>query len=295
MLATQTISLANRCNLACTYCWYETDAAAYPSRQLSAVNYAAWFEACAKVLTLENVYLTGGEPTLHAEFEDILCVAAAHFERAVLLTNGVSLGQRRDLLDAIKRFSVEVHVSLDHVSSGIDDRVRGGTRAVLRGIYSLAEAGVPTQVTMVLTARNATDLDPAIALCRENHLALEVNIVSLPSQHPLSVLSLSRDQREAAARAIREAEDLLGRTDYYAQVRSYLRTGRIMRLHHCRAATEGIFIQSDGEIVVCGQRLHDRLGSILYGNPADILRNQEGALAVAPGGPCVSLDCLTVA
>jgi MoaA/NifB/PqqE/SkfB family radical SAM enzyme len=213
----------------------------------------------------------------------------------VLLTNGVSIGQRESLLDAIRQSSVEVHVSLDHASPEIDDRVRGGTRATLRGIHSLAEANVPTQVTMVLTARNVTDLESVISLCRENHLALEVNIVSVPERHPLSVLSLSREKREAAARIIREAEDLLSRRDYYSQVRGYLLTGRIARLRRCRAATEGVFIQSDGEILICGQRLHDRVGSILSGSPLDILRNQETELARAPGGPCVSLDCITIA
>ncbi len=295
MLGTQTLSLANHCNLACTYCWYETDAASYPATQVTACDYEKWLDTCREVITLDAAYLTGGEPTLHDEFSEILGVVASRFNYTTVLTNGITVGLRADLRAAIARAGAQVHVSLDHVTLDLGDRVRGGTKPALRGIRALADDAVPTQVTMVLTSNNAIDLESVIDLCQDLGLALEVNLVAVPDRHPLSVLTLRPDERERISQILRGAAPLLGRPAYYAEVRSILRHGRLTPLSTCRAASHGVFVEADGSIFICGQRREERLGSILRDSPATVLLRQAEALSRAPGGPCVSLDCLTVA
>ena len=292
MLSTQMVSLTNHCNLSCTYCWYETDASAYAKQQLSPSVYGAWFAKCEKVVALETIYLTGGEPTLHESVAEIIELANMYFRRIVLLTNGVSMARTAELRGLIVRSAVEVHISLDHVSSGLGDSVRGGTKATLLGIRRLAESGVPIQVTMVLTSKNAVDLPAVIAFCRELGLALEVNSVAVSDSHPLSVQSMSPSERENIAGIIRDAADLLGRHAYYSQVRGYLRSGSVTPLRRCRSAANGVFIESDGGVLICGHRRSDVLGSIVDDSPLEILNRKSALLDEVPAGPCVTVDCL---
>lgn len=293
MLGVQTLSLANHCNLACTYCWYETDGLKYPATQLGAHDYEKWLEACRQEVTLDEAYITGGEPTLHPEFSEILDVVASQFVYTTVLTNGITVGIQDNLRTVIARSGAQVHVSLDHVTASLGDRVRGGTKATLRGIKALAENAIPTQVTMVLTSQNAVDLETVITFCRTLGLALEVNLVSVPDRHPLSVMTLRPDERERVARVLRGAADLLGRPAYYAEVRSILRHGRLTPLSTCHAASRGVFVESNGTIFICGQRRAEHLGSILCDSPVAVMLRQDEVLSRTPGGPCVSLDCLT--
>lgn len=293
MLTNQTVSVANRCNLACTYCWYETDSLSYTGQEVDTEEYARWFDRCAEAAALESIVLTGGEPTLDPRLIEIIDLASAAFPRVALLTNGVTLSDREDILETISRRGVEVHISLDHVTDGLGDKVRGGTKAALLSIGRLTDAGVTVQVTMVLTSRNASDLDAVATYCRDVGAALEVAIVAVPDHHPLSVRAMPPAQRVRAARSIQTAADLLGRPGYYAQVRAYLLGGRITPLRQCHTAATGAFIDTDGTVSVCGHR-REVLGSILLDSPTDILARQRSVLAAEPAGPCVTLNCLAL-
>lgn len=294
MISNQTISLANKCNLSCTYCWYETDSSIYPLEQLSACEYERWFENCSKQVNLKNAFLTGGEPTLNKELPVILEKTNYFFENTVLMTNGTTICRDKELLESIKHTDTKVHVSLDHTSLNLKDQVRGGTKLSILGVQKLIEYEIPTQITMVLTSRNYTDIFPTLNFCKDNSLFLEINIVSVPASHPLSILSLEFNERKTISDFIKDNIKILGRPAYYSQVRRYLTDGKINRLNTCKAAMQGVFIESNGDVVVCAQRGKDILGNIKNTSLNDILRAQEKVLRHAPGGPCVSLDCLTI-
>lgn len=295
MLATQTLSITNHCNLACTYCWYETGAAAYPQAIAAAGEYAAWFEQCARHEELNRIMLSGGEPTLRGDFAELLDVAHAYFRSVLLLTNGMSVGMNAALIDMLSTRGTFVHVSLDHVSSELSDRVRGGTRATLRGLDALHKAAIPTQVTFVMTSRNSGDLEHVITYCEDHNFDLEVNVVSVPSRHPLSVTTLSDDERGRLGALLTASAEILGRPSYYARVRDYLATGAVRPLTGCRAVANGVFIESDGAVFLCGQRRDDCLGDIRTSSPESVVDMRTAALQRRSAGPCVSLDCLTVA
>lgn len=66
------IYLTLRCNLRCPYCSNGPNVAAY--EELTAAEWRKWFNAYR---WLKGVVFTGGEPTLHREFFDILTYALA--------------------------------------------------------------------------------------------------------------------------------------------------------------------------------------------------------------------------
>jgi MoaA/NifB/PqqE/SkfB family radical SAM enzyme len=295
MLGRQTLCVTNRCNLSCTYCWYETGLASYPDQMLPASRYADWFARCARTASLDLAFLTGGEPTLRADFDEVLEVAHRYFGHVVVMSNGTTLtGERCEVL---RRFGTEVHVSVDHVSAATPDRVRGGTGRTLQGLRTLGDLAVPTQITFVVTARNHAELPAVVALCREAGFTLEVNAVALPPVHPLSIGSLPVEVRRGLADQLVAAGDLIGRPSYYARLRQYLVSGVVRPLSRCRAVAEGIFVEADGSVYLCGQRRNglDRLGVVHTAEPHEILAAQRRATEHRPAGPCVSLDCLTIA
>lgn len=108
----------------------------------------------------------------------------------------VHIGQLRGFLEAVRQRG---WAPLDPTAALFTDdnppRPERGPRAVpeqvMAQIESLLEAGVPTLLTMVLTAQNAGDLAAVIDFCRERGLALEVNPVSVPDNHPLSLLAMN--------------------------------------------------------------------------------------------------------
>jgi MoaA/NifB/PqqE/SkfB family radical SAM enzyme len=293
MLVDQTFALMNRCNLACTYCWYELGSNSYPDRVVEIDGYADWMARCAAHGRLRTAYLTGGEPLMREDIIALVELFGARFEHVVLMTNGLLLTD--EIADAIGRVSGEIHVSLDHVSRSIPDQVRGGTRAAITALENLRRWKVgPVQVTAVLTARNHGDTAEILAFCRAAEFHVELVPVSVPAQHPLSLASVSDADRAAITRLIDDHRDLLGRPAYYARVKSYLDTGAVAKMRSCRAATNGVFVESDGEIYVCGQRRKPSLGNIGAVDVADLLANQRAAIAARPVGPCVSLDCLAL-
>ncbi len=295
ILSRQTVCITNRCNLSCTYCWYETGLAEYPATTLTPDDYAAWFDACARIADLDAVFLTGGEPTLRDDFADVLRTCHDHFRDVVLLTNATTA--TADLADLLRAYGTTVHVSVDHVSADIADRVRGGTARTLHGISVLADASVPIQLTFILTARNHTDLRAVVDLARTHRFALEVNAVALPAMHPLSTTTLPAPVRADLAAQLTDAADLLSRPSYYARLKFYLQRGSVLPLSRCQAVADGIFIESDGAISLCGQRRAgaDRLGQVRDDAPETVADAQRAAVAARAAGPCVSLDCLTVA
>jgi MoaA/NifB/PqqE/SkfB family radical SAM enzyme len=293
MLVDQTFALMNRCNLACTYCWYELGSNSYPDRVVELDGYADWLARCAARGRLRTAYLTGGEPLMREDILKLVELFGARFEHVVLMTNGLLLTD--EIAAAVTRVAGEVHVSLDHVSRSIPDQVRGGTRAAIAALENLRQWRVdPVQVTVVITARNHRDMGEILAFCRSAGFHVELVPVSVPAQHPLSLASLSADDRAALARLVDEHRDLLGRPAYYGRVKNYLETGAVAKMRSCRAATSGVFVESDGEIYVCGQRRKPSLGNIGTVDVGELLARQRAAVAARPVGPCVSLDCLAL-
>ncbi|MCM0638963.1 radical SAM protein [Cellulomonas wangsupingiae] len=293
MLSEQTFMIANGCNLSCTYCWYETGSASYVTESLSPGVYDRWLGRCVdRGVDLRQINITGGEPLLRADFCDLLAVASRRARNVSVFTNGLLLGG--EILAALRAARCEVHVSIDHVSPGLGDRVRGGTAATLRGIEALATSGVEhAQLCMVVTSRNHREVTPVRELADRHRYALELIPVALPAHHPLSLMSLPEQDRgelaaELAGAGARE------RPGYYARFRRYLQTGTVDASARCRAAERGVFIDADGRIALCTQRTAVALGDVASSDPDDVLAAKERAAADRRPGSCVSLDCLVL-
>ncbi|MDX3235937.1 radical SAM protein [Streptomyces sp. ME03-5709C] len=294
MLAEQTLMIANRCNLKCTYCWYETGSADYADALVTPGEYDAWLGECGRLAPVESVNFTGGEPLLREDFLDIFEVAKRHARSLAVFTNGLRL--TAPIVETLAGADCEIHVSLDHVSEHIGDRVRGGTAATLRALDVLAEAGVGAraQVCVVVTSHNWRDLEAVVERVVAAGFRLELIPVAVPDVHPLSLLTLSDQERSELGELLVRRRALLGRPLYYRRLENWLATGVLKSVPTCAAADRGIFVDASGSVQVCAQRRKVSLGNIKTDAPASVMARKAEEVARKRPGSCVSLDCLVV-
>ena len=83
------IELTNICNLHCSYCLRDEDALYHtPANFLSAELLQTIFRRGREVMGLTNVGFTGGEPTLHPKFAQVLETVANEGLKCSFVTNG---------------------------------------------------------------------------------------------------------------------------------------------------------------------------------------------------------------
>jgi MoaA/NifB/PqqE/SkfB family radical SAM enzyme len=294
VLAEQTLMIANRCNLKCTYCWYETGSADYADSVVAPGEYDSWLAKCGRLAPVEALSLTGGEPLLREDFADIFEVAARHAPNLAVFTNGLRLTE--DLVRTLSAAGSEIHVSLDHVSEHIGDRVRGGTAATLRALDLLVEAGVGQkgQVCVVVTSHNWRDLKAVVGRVRTGGFRLELLPVGVPDVHPLSLMTLTDAERAELRTLIAGWGDVLGRPVYYRRLQRWLTTGILASVPTCAAVAGGVFVDVSGTVQICAQRRTVPLGNIRSDDPELILANKAKEAERVRPGSCVSLECLVV-
>lgn len=151
------VELTSSCNLKCPMCY----ASSGPDGEHD--SYENIVRAIDRLVEVEGraevVQLSGGEPTIHPRFADILRYAVdAPIDVVMVNTNGVTLAKDDALLDLLAehRRRIEVYFQLDAIDSGSDDEaneiLRGATldKTKRRALERLGERGVRTTLVSTL-------------------------------------------------------------------------------------------------------------------------------------------------
>jgi mycofactocin radical SAM maturase len=112
------------------------------------------------------INIGGGEPTVRADFWELVDYATAHHVGVKFSTNGVKITPEIASRLASSDY-VDVQISLDGATAEVNDAVRGaGSYATaLRAMQNLADAGFAGfKVSMVMTRHNVGQLDEFKAL-----------------------------------------------------------------------------------------------------------------------------------
>jgi cyclic pyranopterin phosphate synthase len=146
------VSVTERCDLRCAYCHPGRHVQRNSPDVLSIDNVVAIADAALR-LGIRRIRLTGGEPLLRADLEDIVARLSQLDGLAdlALTTNGRALSGRAGALAAagLRR----VNISLDSLSPQVYAAMTGGgsVEAVLRGLEAALAAGLePVKVNAVL-------------------------------------------------------------------------------------------------------------------------------------------------
>ena len=153
------ISVTERCDLRCAYCRPRGVADAPQEDPLTADDIAIIAEAAVQ-LGLRRIRLTGGEPLLRSDLEEIVrrLRTIPGVEDLALTTNGQMLAARAVGLAAAGL--MRVNVSLDSPNPAAYAELTGGgdVSMVLRGMEAALDAGLtPVKVNVVLASPSALD------------------------------------------------------------------------------------------------------------------------------------------
>lgn len=144
------VSLTDACNQACTYCMPGNPRFTSPTHLLRASEYRA---ICRRLVDLgiEELRVTGGEPTVRPDFRHILAALQdLPARRKGVTSNGELIGRHLEFLRDTGW--THLNISLDSLDPGTYERITGGGdfRKVMRSIEKAAGMGLPVKVNMVV-------------------------------------------------------------------------------------------------------------------------------------------------
>lgn len=158
------IEITEKCNLRCRYCY----GAFAPDKNtnLSYADAISLFSALNK-RNVRTVELTGGEPTVHPEYDEILIKACEQFEMVTVMTNAVIL--RESTLDIYKRNRNKIgfSISIDGFTEESNNFQRGVSRTFKRTLDNIIrvknEVNPPYfRIVYMLTNENINEVDEFI-------------------------------------------------------------------------------------------------------------------------------------
>jgi SynChlorMet cassette radical SAM/SPASM protein ScmF len=160
--------LTEGCNLACRHCWIQ------PKRQTKEHIYPSLppnlFQSIieeAKPLGLAGVKLTGGEPLLHPQINDILDIIKSNKLRFTVETNGILCTPA--LAEKMKAACENPFISVSLDGADVETHewirgVKGSFEAVLSGIRNLVKAGFKPQIIMTVMRRNKAQMEALVRM-----------------------------------------------------------------------------------------------------------------------------------
>jgi uncharacterized radical SAM superfamily Fe-S cluster-containing enzyme len=159
------IEIVNSCNLACPTCYADS-----PTGALDAVPLADVQRRIQGVLDrkgrIEILQLSGGEPTLHPQFFELLAWLHAHpgIDYVLLNTNGVRIANDDTFLDSLgKTFRAgkfQLYLQFDGVQEAAQRALRGGDLREMRkrAIERCGTLNIPITLAMTVTPENLPHL-----------------------------------------------------------------------------------------------------------------------------------------
>jgi cyclic pyranopterin phosphate synthase len=165
------LSLTDKCNLRCSYC---RDASESPTGFGLSPAQIERVVGCMARLGIVKVRLTGGEPLMRRDLEEIVEAVSAHkaIRDICMTTNAHGLAARAGALK--KAGLMRINISLDSLDKKRFTEITGGgdLNQVLEGIDAALDAGLSPVILncVVIRGRNDDEIVGFIALAKEKPL-----------------------------------------------------------------------------------------------------------------------------
>ena len=156
------------CNLACTYCYADAKNPRENELNTQEAKDLFWKLKKAKIGFL---VLTGGEPLLRYDLEELVEFCAKIKLLTSIATNGVLLSAQK--ANRLKSLGLNFfHFSIDGSTEAIHSQVRGRGvfESSLKGLDNAVATGLPVTVQTILTRYNQEDLENIAVLLAEKKI-----------------------------------------------------------------------------------------------------------------------------
>jgi MoaA/NifB/PqqE/SkfB family radical SAM enzyme len=151
--------LTNLCNFSCIHCIRDEEGA---KRFLDPELIRKILQEVEPYEMVDAVALTGGEPTIHPQFADIVALIAEFGYGFNFVTNGWGFGKTLESLQPVREFVRAVSFSLDGARLDTHDRIRrrpGSFRQVMQAAARCRFEGLQTRINMTVTRENVEELE----------------------------------------------------------------------------------------------------------------------------------------
>lgn len=294
------IEVERRCNLRCRYCmaWKSAAAAPNPLADRAGLARLAAFLARLEERGYRTLALTGGEPTLYPLLLDLVALGRRLGLRPTLMTNGIGVDAALAARLA-KAGCSEVFVSLDALSEPVNRALRSAAAPVLQAIAALHAAGLPVDITCVLSRQNLAVAPGLLQLARRLGCQLSVSPVYVPPADPdyarLSLGNLSQQQRRQLADLLQSLSDYdPDRAPYYRFIAAcYVHGHEYAAPAGCNIAQDTLVVRMEGDVFYCFHR-GDRYGNLLSGDLAALLARIDAGPPPQGLGQCFGEHCYSL-
>ena len=201
-----TVELTNICNLHCSYCLRDEDALYHTPANFLPVDLFTRIAAGARdAMGVEHIGFTGGEPTLHRQFAEIVTAVAGLSLTCSFVTNGWHFEKVWPIVAAHRGTVTHVSFSLDGPTAEAHDRWRGkgSFERVVRAFSRCWASGFPFQVKAGIRRDTVPHLEAfALFAARMGAEALSFAHVMPTSGAVAGESALTLEERAAAEREI---------------------------------------------------------------------------------------------
>jgi SynChlorMet cassette radical SAM/SPASM protein ScmF len=261
------------CNLACRHCWiaptYQGNGGNGRHINLEHVRKAI---REARPLGLQSVKLTGGEPTLHPQFRQLVSLIAEAGLRITIETNGTLIDAGLAAFLKQEPLVSFISVSVDGATAETHDALRGvpgSYDCAIRGIRALVEVGFHPQLICSVHKGNVSQMAEVVALgerleCESvkfNYVQAMGRGKQFVEEHGLRVAEVIEICRDTEAELASQSQiPVLSNLPFaFYSVRKLLdeRLGRCM-------VTSILGMLSDGTLALCGIGVH--IPELVYGH-----------------------------
>jgi MoaA/NifB/PqqE/SkfB family radical SAM enzyme len=198
---------------------------------------------------ITHVALTGGEPYLHPQFEQMVEKIAAYGHTWHFVSNGQRTDPYLPIMERFKSRFKNVSISLDGASSATHDNIRGKDGAFTRAVASIKEytrAGYRVKIGMTLNQVNKHEMEAMVHLAREAGAA-EVGFggtIPTPWNGPLLLSDSEAESLWKTANELREKTGFMIHTVSALHTRGGINFCNILNLGK-------LTFNANGELIFC--------------------------------------------
>ena len=165
------VSISDQCNLRCPNCLYLL---ANPDKFFTGFivpdKLREVFHTYNREKKAEVIWLTGGEPLMHPQFEEIVDIALTQRADVRSSSNGILVVKNIAAIKKLERFNV----SMDSYDYATFEKYRGGTRkqfdTILDGFSVMRTESINHTASFILSRENMDEADRMIAFAESLHL-----------------------------------------------------------------------------------------------------------------------------
>lgn len=234
-----------RCNLSCTYCnEYDDFSKPVPTPEmLQRIDHLARLGALC-------VHLSGGEPLLHPDVDEIIRRIRKHGMFAGVLTNGYLLNV--DRIQRLNRAGLDhLQISIDNVTP--DDVSKKSLKVLDQKLQWLAEhAEFDVNINSVLGSEMTRPQEALTVAQRANELGLKGSVGILHDGHG-QLQPLNPDQWRIYEQIVGQRNNSFSAFIHYDHFQRNLAQG-LPNNWHCHAGSRYLYVCEEGLVHYCSQQ-----------------------------------------